>query len=128
MNKKILISSLFVLILFLLMPTIPAIQQNLVKNEKIVESLETNLKFPILNGIIFFLLISRLVRAIALLSVSSNGTDDGGRGPPDIDILHPILYFRGLWLVMSFNLIMISSMILSDVFELNWILPNVFIG
>ena len=110
------------------MPTIPAIQQNLVKNGKIVESLETNLKFPILNGIICFLLISRLVRAIALLSVSSNGTDDGGRGPPDFEILHPILFYRGLWLSMRFNLLMIFSMILSDELGLNWILPNVFIG
>ena len=126
MNKKILISSLFVLILFLLMPTIPAIQQNLVKNEKIVESLETNLKFPILNGIVCFLLISRYIRATILHSVSSNGTDDGGRGPPDIEILHPILYFRAMWLAMKLNLLMISSIILSDELGLNWIFP--FIG
>ncbi|EMR74539.1 hypothetical protein MBGDF03_00600 [Thermoplasmatales archaeon SCGC AB-540-F20] len=128
MNKKILIGSMLVFTMLLLMPSIPAIQQNLVKNEKIVEILETNLKFPILNGIIYFSLVWRLVRAIALLSVSSNGTDNGGRGPPDFDILHPFLFYRGLWLSMTFNLLMISSMILSDVFELNWILPNIFIG
>ena len=122
MKKKLIFGSMLVLTLLLLMPTIPAIQQNLVKNEKIVESLETNLKFPILNGIIYFSLVWRLVRAFGLLSISSNGTGDG-RGPPDIDILHPILYFRGLWLVMSFNLLMIFSMILSHVFELNWIIP-----
>jgi len=92
MKKKLIFGSMLVLTLLLLMPTIPAIQQNLVKNEKIVESLESNLKFPILNGIIYFLLIWRFIRAIILHSVSSNGTDDGGRGPPDIDILHPILF------------------------------------
>lgn len=126
MKKKLIFVSMLVLTLLLLMPTIPAIQQNLVKNEKIVESLETNLKFPILNGIVCLLLISRWIRVVILVSVSSNGTDDGGRGPPDIEILHPILYFRAMWLAMKLNLLMISSQILSDELGLNWIFP--FIG
>jgi len=125
MKKKLIFGSMLVLTLLLLMPAIPAIQQNLVKNEKIVES-EDQIKFPILNGIVCFLLISRYIRAIILHSVSSNGTDDGGRGPPDIEILHPILYFRAMWLVMKLNLLMISSIILSDELGLNWIFP--FIG
>ena len=117
------LGSILVVSILLLMPTIPAIQK-----EKIVESLEGKIKFPILNGIICFLLIWRLIRAIALLLVSSNGTDNGGRGPPDFDILHPILFYRGLWLAMSFNLQMVFFMILSHELGLNWILPNVFIG
>jgi hypothetical protein len=100
------------------MPSISAIQKG-----KIVESLEGKIKFPILNGIVCFLLILRLVRTCALISISSNGTDDGGRGPPDIDIHHPILYFRGLWLAMKLNLLVISSQILSDELGLNWIFP-----
>jgi len=113
---------MLVLILLLLVPSIPAIQK-----EKVVESLEGKIKFPVLNGIVCILLISRLVRAIALVSVSSNGMDDGSRGPPEIDVLHPILFYRGLWLAMRFNLLMIFSIILSHELGLNWILPNVFI-
>jgi hypothetical protein len=125
MKKKLIFGSMLVLTLLLLMPTIPAIQQNVVKNEKIDES-EDQIKFPILNGIVCFLLISRYIRASILRSISSNGTDDGSRGPPDIEILHPILYFRAMWLAMKLNLLMISSIILSDELGLNWIFP--FIG
>ena len=123
MRKKLIFGIMLVLTLLLLMPSIPAMQK-----EKMVDILKGKIKFPILNGIICSLLISRLVRAIALLSVSSNGTDDGSRGPPDIDVLHPILFYRGLWLAMSFNLLMVFFMILSHELGLNWILPNVFIG
>jgi hypothetical protein len=117
-KKKLILGIVLVVTILLLMPSISAIQK-----EKIVESFEGKIKFPILNGIICFLLILRLVRACALLSISSNGTDDGGRGPPDIEILHPILYFRGMWLAMKLNLLAISSQILSDALGLNWIFP-----
>lgn len=122
MRKKLIFGIMLVLILLLFVPSIPAIQK-----EKVVESLEGKIKFPVLNGIVCFLLISRLVRAIAIVSVSSNGMDDGSRGPPEIDVLHPILFYRGLWLAMRFNLLMIFSIILSYELGLNWILPNVFI-
>ena len=125
MKKKLIVGSMLVLTLLLLMPTIPAIQKNVVKNEKRGES-EDRIKFPMLNGIVCFLLISRYIRATILHSISSNGTDDGSRGPPDIEILHPILYLRAMWLAMTLNLLMISSIVLSDELGLNWIFP--FIG
>jgi hypothetical protein len=68
------------------------------------------------------------VRAITFLLVSSNVTDDGGRGPPDIEILHPILYCRATWLAISYNLLLAFFMIISFKLGLNWTLPNILIG
>jgi len=137
MNKKILIGSILVLTLLLLMPSIPAIQQNIVKDEikekilsEIPEDLDfkdikelmdsgklNRLKHPLLYLIIIATLISRITRIIVLAELSFDGYF------PDFHIKKPVLFLRVFILDISTFIWATFWQELSDYYGWNWNIP-----
>ncbi len=109
MKKKILIGSLLVLILLLLMPSIPAIQQKTVEHKvysDFVEQLNTvdfkdfkginkldGIKHTPLYYIVYFIADFRTERANILFDISCH-IDNWGQ----MDIYYPIIFLRVIWL------------------------------
>ena len=94
MNKKILIGSILVLILLLLMPSISAIHQEIVK-DKAYQRLDNGWKHPIIN--IFNTIAAwRAIRGLLLMFSTSNFP---ALFNEEFEIYNPILYVRGLWLL-----------------------------
>ena len=105
MNKKLLLGSISVLTLLLLMPSIPAVQNNVVKDEmsshipenldfediKKLEMIEL-MKHPILYLIVRGIFVFRLSRASILFEWSTDVDYSG------LVVTHPIIFLRSIWL------------------------------
>ena len=106
MNKKILIGSIFVLVLILLMPSIPAIQQKTIEDkaysdfiEKLknvdLEDIEVldGIRHPILYIWVIFLRDFRWVKSNIIFDIATE--------PLDIffEVIHPLLFYG--WLLGS---------------------------
>ena len=136
MNKKILISSMLVVTLLLLMPSIPAIQQNTIENRKysdLFERLEIKglkeikkmdlirhpliYEHPLLYAIVIFLAGFRWSRCLILAEISF---DIISWNPPDYEVYHPILFLRSIWLLNTFGIWCSFWDNVSDIFGWNW--------
>ncbi len=93
MKKKILIGSMLVLTLLLLMPSIQAIQQEIVE-DKTYQRLENGWKHPIIN-ILNTLAVWRALRGLVLIVSTSNFP---ALFNEELEVYHPILFIRGFWL------------------------------
>jgi len=105
MNKKLLLGSISVLTLLLLMPSIPAVQNNVVKDEmsshipenldfediKKLEMIEL-MKHPILYLIVRGIFVFRLSRESILFEWSTDVDYSG------LVVTHPIIFLRSIWL------------------------------
>ena len=97
MGKKILIGSMLVLTLLLLMPSIPAIQQNTIEDNSysnLVDKLDDDIKHQLLYNIIYMMIDFRLMRGLYLKILSSNFLAFN----QSREIYYPIVYYRGEWL------------------------------
>jgi len=126
MRKKILIGSIFVLTLLLLMPSMPAIQINTVKEvvkQNIYElktktgivDIEKLLELP--NHILLFLIISAIAKfrfirfeLNFLYSIS----------PPYIEIIHPLLLMRSIFLLIRYSFWLDIWIKVSEKLGWNW--------
>ena len=110
MRTKILLGSVLVLTLLLLMPSIPAIQHKVVKDEVVSEISEDfeleeikelldfpDVKHPILFVLVVMLLELRAVRALYLLNFAFNTETHQDR----YDFDHPLLGIRAIWLLFT---------------------------
>ena len=100
MNKKILIGSIIAVAILIMMPTIPAIQQNTIEDKAyndIIEQIDFKevkelgieiIEHPILTIILMF----RLMRASILVDISSDFIG------PGYTIYNSLLFLRGIWL------------------------------
>ena len=111
MGKRILIGSMLVLVLLLLMPSIPAIQQNAVEEgikQDLQEKLESitiddlkdievldGIKHPILYFLVIFITNFRMKRAWFFIDISSYFI----RRYLVVD--NPLIYLRGEWLYIT---------------------------
>ncbi len=134
MRKKILIGSIFVLTLLLLMPSIHAIQHKTVedsiyndlieqfdlKNVKEIKRLE-RIKHPILFDLVMFLISFREKRTGILWDISIKITH--WHGGPIIEIKHPILFLRCLWLILTIEYWYSFWNKISDRLGWDWELP-----
>ena len=95
MNKKLLLGSLLVLTLILLMPSIPAIQQRSIENNKL-NCKDDFWDYPIIN-LLLLLTAIRILRGLVMMQFA--GAD---LFYPDFtDIKHPLLFIRGWWLAYT---------------------------
>ena len=134
MDKKILIGSMLVLTLLLLMPSIPAIQQNIVKddiNEKILSELPEDLDFkdikyiksleqikhPLIYIIIVFWIAFRQSRGNFLFDLSCD-VDIGG-----YYIHYPLMFLRSVYLILLTSHIIDFWNWFSDKYGWNWNIP-----
>ncbi len=114
MNKKIVVSSVFIIILFFLLPSIPAIQFKTVeesvyndfindiknidlKNLKIVENLDEFPNHPVLYYIVMIIYYFRIISAYYLYN-NSIGFEDYGE-IPQLYIKHPLLFIIAIVLL-----------------------------
>ena len=141
MNKKILMGSMLVLTLLLLMPSIPAIQQNIVKDEfreKIESELFNDLDFkdirellnsgkldgvkhPILGLLVIMWMYFRFLRC-QIFTFSYDITIDDYWNI-DIEIHNPIIFFRFIILFFNTKLVIHFFEVLSNMFGWNWNIP-----
>ena len=139
MNKKILIGSMLVFTMLLLMPSIPAIQQKIVKDEikdKIVNELYNDLDFkdmrellnsgkldgvkhPILGLLVTMWMYFRLLRC-QIFTFSYDIYIDYGY---QFEILNPIIFFRLIILLFNTGLVIHFFEGLSNIFGWNWDIP-----
>jgi len=105
MNNKILIGSIIAVVILLLMPSIPAIQQKTIEDSEYNDMIEqigfkevkelgteiTEYPYPILTIILMF----RLIRAEILVDISSDFVG------PGYDIYNSLLFLRGIWLAAT---------------------------
>jgi len=132
MRNKIIIGSMLVLTLLLLMPSIPAIQQNTIEDgikQDVQEKLETinidnievleGIIHPLLYKFILFIINFRLERAFALRDISSYITSGVPvHGFPRLIITRPLIYLRGFWLFIT--ALMLNDIILQITNTLGW--------
>ena len=137
MNKKILMGSMLVLTLLLLMPSIPAIQQKVVKDEvfseiqediefeDVKELLESgklgNEKFPLLYSLVYYLTRFRLWRFDILAEISYDVYC--GEGWFDLDIHNLLLFSRCVMILLSTFFIIGFFNDMSDSLGWNWEIP-----
>jgi len=131
MNKKILIGRMLVLTLLILMPTIPAIQQNTLKDgvkdrayNDLVEQLNLKdireikelgrIRHPFLYLIVCAILVSRLERGWFYYETSIDWDSHYQ------DVIHPLLYFRGMMLMFSAVYWGEFWTIISNIMRWNW--------
>lgn len=132
MKKKILFGSIFVLILLLVMPSIPALQHKIIEKEKfndLIEQLDfkdireinelEQVKHPLIYSLIVVSLIFRYIRIYTLASISYKMIHTGGWGY-ELKIKHPILYYRHLMLIFTTVLLDKTCLYLSNTLEWNW--------
>lgn len=134
MGKSILIGSMLVLAMLLLMPSIPAIQQNTIEEGikqdiqerldeitlddlKDIEELEW-IRHPILYIIVLFLLNSRVKRGLFLVDISSTPY----KWWYDIDYLN--IFWRGAWLLFTAYCWQIFWSYVSILLRWHWELPE----
>ena len=118
-RKKILIGSIFVLALMLLMPSIPAVQQNTIE-EGIKQDIQEKIDSLIINDfrgikeligdrhpilfaiclIMVFMTNFRITRSDILFFYSTIYVD-GGWNPGYYEITHPLIFIRSLWLFFT---------------------------
>jgi len=138
--RKILIGSMLVLVMLLLMPSIPAIQQDSIENNvydvlhiqlkdfdfkdlKDVISNGDSAKYPLMFLLIFSLIRIKTIRGFRLMVESSNYMEYLIWGDP-LDIYNPINYYRGLWQFEKAMLLLTIWSGLSDEFGWNWDFSN----
>jgi len=135
MNKKILIGSIIAVAMLLLMPSIPAIQHKVVKDdiinelpedfdfENIIELLKSGkldgIKHYILYNIIISCIFFRMYRADYLLDISRH-LEFG----VILVIDKPILFLRAVWLCITVWRAYNFFNNLSDILRWNWDIPN----
>ena len=132
MNKRIQLGSILVLTLLLLMPSIPAIQQNTINDEAYNDLVEQfvfkyireikeldEVKHPLLYSLIVVTLIFRYIRIYTLATISFKMVHTGGWGY-ELKIIHPILYYRYLMLLFTTVLLDRTCFTLSNVLGWNW--------
>ena len=112
MNKKLILGSFLVLALFLLIPTIPAIQSKEIKEL----SDFPDVKHPLLFVFVVILLEIRAVRALYLFNFASNTETHQDR----YDFDHPILGMRAIWLLLTSGLWAGFWQIISHSLGWNW--------
>jgi hypothetical protein len=131
MKKKILIGSIFVLILLLVMPSIPAIQMKTiedrtyndlvdqldVKDVKEIKGLE-QIKHPFLYNLVKVFLDCRLTRMFILQEISCDINPDVWW--VDIDVYHPVLFLRCIMLLVTTAFLGYFWNNLSNTFEWDW--------
>ncbi len=131
MNKKILIVSIIAVAILLLMPSIPAIQQNVIEDKAysdfieqldfndITELIESgkldNITHPILYVVLTIWLYFRLIRAGFLIDISSDSFGFGGR-----TVHYPLIYIRGVWLAFTCAISLAYLQELSYKYGWNW--------
>lgn len=128
-RKKILIGSVFVLVLLLLLPSIPAIQQRIVEERtynKLVEHLNLKdiskinrlerIRHPLLYFIVSIITTVRLKRGWFFYELSTNW--DWHWPFPEIN--HPLLYLRSLMLLFSIEYWVTFWAIISIILRWNW--------
>ena len=122
MKKKIIIGSLLVLILLLLMPSIPAIQQktiedkaysDLVEKLKDLEVLDGDMKFPILFAFVYMFARIQAYRSFKFWDFAQPGGDYS-------PIIHPLLFAYAIWLFFVVVRWVDFWFAISDEFEWNW--------
>jgi hypothetical protein len=131
MRKKLVFGSVLILILFLSMPSISAIQNKVYRDESIRKLIEKisyedirellesykldRVKHPLLYFFIIFSLYSRIIRIEMLAEYSYDGTNW-----PYYEIKNPVLYLRLLILyTITMSWILFWKNISED-FEWNW--------
>ena len=114
MNKKILVGSMLVLTLLLLMPTIPAIQNKVVKDEikekilseipddinlrELLEDIKSDYwKHPILNLLVLITAL-RAFRGFFIMFFSLSNMWVPGEDP---EVEHHLFFIRGVWLLAT---------------------------
>lgn len=137
MNKKLLLSSLLVLTLLLLMPSIPAIQHNIFKKDikdKMLTKLPEDLDFKDLREIVnsvkvdklkhpllyFFVILVAGFRWIRCLILGEISLDIIPGEIPGVEIRHPILFLRCMWLIATVEFWDLYWNNLSDKYGWNW--------
>ena len=136
MEKKILMGSMLVLTFLLLMPSIPAIQYKVVKDEilsevtedldlrEIRDLIETGkldrVKHPILGLLVTMWMYFRLIRGQIFADISYDITYDYDW---NFEIYHPILFFRLIILLFNTGLVIHFFEGLSNMFGWNWNIP-----
>ena len=136
MKKKILIGSIIAVALLLLMPSIPAIHNNAIKDEiiselpedfnlkNIRELLESwkldRVKHPILMLLVTIWMYFRLIRGQILADISYDITYEYDY---NFEIYHPVLFLRLLILLINTGLVVCSFQGLSDLLGWNWNIP-----
>ena len=132
MKKKILIT-IFILALFLLIPSIPAMQQNIINeglkketqekldlfNINILEDIKESdgIRYPILLALVSFIYRFRFERGFLLFCLSTKLID--GR-PPQFELKNPLLFFRSIFLVISAEKWYFFWMRISKILGWNW--------
>ena len=136
MNKKIPICSILVLMLLLLMPSIPAIQQKTiedrtyndffewldfkdVKEKKKMDLIRNPFVYdhPLLYLIVILLGGFRWLRCLTLAKISF---DIISWNPPEYEVYHPILFLRSIWLLNTFGIWCTFWDYISDTLGWNW--------
>ena len=137
MKKKILIGSIIAVVLLLLMPSIPAVQQRTVEEgvrQDIQKKFETfplddldnievldSIMHPILYIFVLFIVNFRLARSSILYDISSYVTYLGPM--PKLHISHPRIFLRADWLVLTAYFLRNYCNIVSDKLGWNWEMP-----
>jgi len=126
MRKKLVFGIILVLTLILLMPSIPAIENKVVKDEissHLPEELELkelieflNVKHPILYLFVYSIALFRLVRLIILVDLASEPTDY----PPYFEITNWFLFIRCLLLQSGRDLWLLMWKDVSDSYGWGW--------
>ena len=120
MRKRILFGSLLVLTLFLLMPSIPAIQVNTNQIDfKDKQNLENEVRFPNLNSLILYILTFRLNNFRELREFSADYVIDW-HWMGHWEVHYPILYYYSLRIFMKWAFRYIFWASLSILLGLNW--------
>jgi hypothetical protein len=128
MKKKTLIGSIFVLTLLLLMPSIPAIHQKMVKDEMLSEISDDldlkkitefkalmKIKYPILNKLVNAHIMFLMYRTGLMISIHLALNQKG--------IIGELAYYRFQILLYRTVCYYLICMILSDELGWNWELP-----
>ena len=98
MNKKILLGSIFIIVLFLLTSSIQAIKQKTIEDNvysdltKRINALDDDIKLPTLKDIITLLIGFRFLRGSLLMEFATEEFFSVK------EITYPLIYLRGCWL------------------------------
>lgn len=121
--KKLLFSSLFIGILLLLTPTIPALQQNTINYQNEPTILD-NEKFPIIFHTVVQWFKFRQDRIDLLADISYDRyLIDENRNLWEYDIYHPLLYIRCVMLLLTTVYFTWLIEEVSDARSWNWDIP-----